>query len=88
MSSTPGKPELNDRVGMSFYLAQDREYRRLRSTNLLMLRAIEWAAARGLETLDLGTSSRGGVVNEGLSAFKAAHGGLPHRRETFEREIG
>jgi hypothetical protein len=53
-----------------------------------MLTALEWAAGSGLEALDLGTSSRGGVLNEGLSAFKAAHGGVPHWRETFERTIG
>ena len=37
----------SDRVGISFYVCQDREHRRLRATNLLTLRALEWAAERG-----------------------------------------
>jgi hypothetical protein len=79
--------QLNGRVGLSFYVCQDRAHRRLRSTNLLMLRALEWAAERGLAELDLGTSSVGGKVNEGLSDFKAAHGARRFSRETFERAL-
>ena len=77
----------NDRVGLSFYVCQDRRYRRLRATNLVMLRALEWARASGFEELDLGTSSIGGELNEGLATFKEAHGGVRFSRETFERVV-
>ncbi|MGQ0721429.1 MAG: GNAT family N-acetyltransferase [Candidatus Eiseniibacteriota bacterium] len=78
---------LNDRVALSFYLAQDREQRHLRATNLLQLRALEWAAGRGIRLFDFGTSSISGVVNEGLFTFKERHGGVPFQRETFERSV-
>jgi CelD/BcsL family acetyltransferase involved in cellulose biosynthesis len=78
---------VNARVGLSFYVCQDRAHRRLRATNLLMLRALEWAAGRGLTELDLGTSSIRGTLNRGLADFKAAHGARPFARETFGREI-
>ena len=79
--------QVNDRVGLSFYVCQDRSKRSLRATNLVMLRALEWAAKRSLVELDLGTSSTGGELNPGLSRFKEAHGGKPHERETFLREL-
>jgi hypothetical protein len=78
---------LNDRVALSFYLAQDREQRHLRATNLLQLRALEWSAKRGIVLFDFGTSSIGGIVNEGLFTFKERHGGVPFDRETFERSV-
>jgi hypothetical protein len=78
---------VNDRVGLSFYFCQNRDHRRQRATNLVMLRALEWAVAASLKELDLGTSSIGGELNEGLAAFKEAHGGIRFARETFERTL-
>jgi hypothetical protein len=75
------------RVAMSFYVCQVRAQRRLRATNLLTLHALRWSAARSLHQLDYGTSSIDGRLNEGLFAFKEAHGGRPGRRETYEIEV-
>lgn len=75
------------RVALSFYVCQDREHRRLRATNLVQLRALDWACAQGCAYLDFGTSSIGGEINPGLFEFKEAHGGRPHDRETFVRDV-
>jgi len=77
----------SERIALSFYVCQDRAHRRLRATNLLQLRALEWASAQGCAYLDFGTSSIGGELNPGLFEFKEAHGGRPHDRETFARDV-
>ncbi|NNE42818.1 MAG: GNAT family N-acetyltransferase [Gemmatimonadetes bacterium] len=78
---------VSDRVAVSFYVCQAWEHRRLRATNLLQRAAMEWAAERGAEIFDFGTTSVNGVLNEGLFAFKEAHGAETLDRETFELAV-
>ncbi len=71
------------RIALSFYTARSESPRAERCMNLLTEHALLRCRAGGFAALDYGTSSIGGVLNEGLSAFKEGFGGAPHVRETW-----
>lgn len=71
------------RVALSFYTARSESPRAERCMNLLTEHALVRCRAQGYRFLDYGTSSIGGVLNEGLSGFKEGFGGVPHVRETW-----
>lgn len=54
------------------------QFQHLRANNLVFWRAIEWHAAAGFETLDLGRTS---IANEGLRRFKLGWGPVERRIE-------
>lgn len=71
------------RIALSFYTARSDSPRAERCMNLLTEQALLRCRAAGCTGLDYGTSSIGGVLNEGLAGFKEGFGGVPHVRETW-----
>ncbi|MBZ0269183.1 GNAT family N-acetyltransferase, partial [bacterium] len=74
-------------MAMSFYTARSDSPRAERCMNLLMEHALHAGRDWGCAFLDYGTSSIGGVLNEGLAHFKERFGGLPHLRETWRLDL-
>ncbi|MCA9751224.1 MAG: GNAT family N-acetyltransferase [Gemmatimonadetes bacterium] len=75
------------RVSLVFYANRADEDSAHGAVNLLYERAIVEAAEAGYEWLDLGTSSIGGRVNDGLARFKESLGGVAFARESWALDV-
>jgi hypothetical protein len=65
------------------YSAQDYEFQRLRPTNLVFFRLLEWAQANGFRAVDLGVCTEGQSVNWGLYHFKESFGARGSLRDSY-----
>jgi len=77
----------NTRVALNFYLFHAEEAQNDRPNDLLAWESIAWAQREQLDYYDFGTSTIGGVLNEGLWRFKAKFGARDHPRPTYTMEM-
>lgn len=73
---------------MTFWLAHEEDALKHRPINYLVWEVARQSFREGYRTLDLGTTSDGGVLNHGLSHFKEGIGGRPFLRRRFRRDLG
>lgn len=79
----------NDIACHTFYIAQDYEYQRLRSQNLLLIHVLRWARSKGFRYLNFGISTEDGgrVINWGLFRFKEGFGARGVMRKYYRLEV-
>jgi hypothetical protein len=73
----------NSRVGLAFYICDDRDHRHLRVSEAAIFAAMSLLKRTGYRYLDLGTISKGDQVNWGLARFKAKFRAMTQVREHF-----
>ncbi|MBL0740309.1 GNAT family N-acetyltransferase [Chryseolinea lacunae] len=76
---------VNKRVLYNFYSAHDNAFDHLSPVVLLLQGMYDYAAAHGMQHLDLGTSAIDGKPNFGLLDFKLRLGGVPSSKFTFQK---
>ncbi|HLN15236.1 MAG TPA: GNAT family N-acetyltransferase [Acidimicrobiales bacterium] len=75
---------VNERVDSSFYLCQDPAHASTQALSLLVLEALEHAAADGYRWFDFGTSTAAMVARPNVFLFKESFSRAGMFRETFE----
>lgn len=78
---------LNNHVLYTLYLADCAGYEALSPIVYLIKNLAEHAYTHGYEVLDLGISSDGGIINEGLTAFKKRLGGVQSERVVYGKKL-
>jgi lipid II:glycine glycyltransferase (peptidoglycan interpeptide bridge formation enzyme) len=73
----------NSRVGLAFYICDDREHSQARASEATLMSAAGLLQRSGCKYLDLGTVSTAGEVNWGLARFKAKFGPVTQVRERY-----
>jgi hypothetical protein len=71
----------NSRVGLAFYICDDRAHGQLRVAESALFGAASLLKRMGLRHFDLGTVSMGDQVNWGLVRFKSKFGPVTYVRE-------
>lgn len=79
----------NDKAVHTFYHAQDYDYQRYRSLNLVIYRLMQWGYEQGYRYMNLGISTEdsGRVINPGLFRFKEGFGARGVVRKYYGLEI-
>ena len=77
----------NSRVGLAFYICDDRRYSQLRVAEATLFGAASLLKRMGLRYFDLGTVSTGDDVNWGLVKFKSKFRPVTYVREHYLREL-
>jgi lipid II:glycine glycyltransferase (peptidoglycan interpeptide bridge formation enzyme) len=78
----------NSRVGLAFYICDDRRYSELRVTEATLWEAAALLKRMGYRHFDLGTVSAGESVNWGLAKFKAKFRPAAYTREHYLLVLG
>lgn len=79
--------QVNDDVVYYFLPATAKVYRQHSPMVFLIQEIYEFYARKGLKVLDLGISSRNGIPQSGLIAFKERMGGIRSGRYTFRKSL-
>ena len=77
----------NSRVGLAFYICDDRDHGHLRVSEAAIHAAMNLLKRTGYRYFDLGTVSRGGDVNWGLVRFKSKFGATTMVREHYRLRL-
>lgn len=75
---------VNDDILYTFYTADHLAYRKWSPVVMLHEGIYIYCQDEGYKILDLGTASKHGVINEGVSIFKSSLGAIPSYKHTFE----
>jgi hypothetical protein len=78
----------NSRVGLAFYICDDRAHGQLRVAEAALFGAASLLKRMGVRHFDLGTVSVGDEVNWGLVRFKGKFGPVTYVREHYLLEFG
>ncbi|MFZ1948193.1 MAG: GNAT family N-acetyltransferase [bacterium] len=77
----------NSRVGLAFYICDDREHAHLRISEAAIFAAMNLLKRAGYKYFDLGTVSKGSDVNWGLVRFKSKFGAATMVREHYRLRL-
>lgn len=80
--------EVNSDILYVFYTADDLKFRKFSPVVLLHAGIYDYAAARKIRLLDLGTCSLRGMVNSGVATFKRSLGGIASLKNTWIWRLG
>jgi uncharacterized membrane protein YkvA (DUF1232 family) len=78
---------VNKDIIYTFYTADLLEYRKWSPVVMLHEGIYQHCQQHNIKLLDLGTSSKYGVINEGVSVFKSSMGAIPCFKHTFECQL-
>ena len=78
---------INNNIVQVIYWGEEIEYSNLRPINYLAFKLIEFYHKSNVKIIDVGPSSKNGIVNNGLAEFKESIGCKPSLKFSFQKNL-
>ena len=79
--------KINEEIVYTFYLADSEEYLKDSPTIFLLSGIYEYFKTKNFNILDLGITTKKGILNEGLTRFKRSLGGILSFKKTYSKDL-